>query len=106
MKLLRLTALVLALAMLASAAPAVVLIVRHAEKEALPADDPPLTAAGRQRAEELVGVVHAWAAAGAPVRELFASEVKRTQQTLEPLANVTALKISVVGAKDTAALVK
>ena len=45
MKLLRLSAIALALAIVAGAAPAVVLIVRHAEKEALPADDPPLTAA-------------------------------------------------------------
>lgn len=93
-------------ASIASAAPAVVLIVRHAEKEALPADDPPLTGAGRQRAEELVRVVSAWSAAGASVRELFASEVKRTQQTLQPLAKSTGLAISVVGAKDFAALVK
>jgi phosphohistidine phosphatase SixA len=90
---------------LASAAPAVVLIVRHAEKEALPADDPPLTPSGRQRAQELVRVAQAFAAAGAPVRELIASEAKRTHQTLEPLAASTGLPVTVVKAKDTAAIV-
>jgi phosphohistidine phosphatase SixA len=90
----------------AGAAPAVVLVVRHAEKEAVPAEDPPLTAVGRQRAAELARVVQAWSAAGAPVRALFASEVKRTQQTLAPLAASTHVKVSVVNAKDIAALVK
>jgi broad specificity phosphatase PhoE len=91
---------------IAGAAPAVVLVVRHAEKEALPADDPPLTAAGRRRAEELVRVVRAWSAAGAPVRGLFASDTKRTQQTLQPLAASTGVAVTVVKAKDTAALVE
>ncbi len=90
----------------AGGAPAVVLVVRHAEKAALPADDPALTAAGRQRAAELVRVVQAWSAAGATVRGLFASEVARTQQTLAPLAESTGVKVSVVNAKDTAGLVK
>src|SRR3954453_2542467 len=88
------------------AAPAVVLIVRHAEKAAAPAQDPPLTAAGNQRAGELARVAGAWTAAGAPIRALFASEVQRTQQTLLPLAATSGLKITVVKASDTAALVK
>jgi phosphohistidine phosphatase SixA len=90
----------------AGAAPAVVLVVRHAEKEALPADDPPLTPAGKQRSAELVRVVQSWSSAGAPLRELFVSEVKRTQQTLQPLAAASGLALSVVNAKDTATLVK
>jgi broad specificity phosphatase PhoE len=104
----RVFSLILAIGLAASAgaAPAVVLVVRHAEKEAVPADDPALTAKGRQRAAELARVVQAWAAGGVPVRELFASEVKRTQQTLGPLAASTRLAVSVVNAKDTAALVK
>ena len=109
MRLLRWFAIALTLAMIARvapAAPAVILIVRHAEKEALPADDPPLTAAGQQRAEELARVVGTWNAAGAAVRALFASEVKRTSQTLAPLAAATGLTVSVVGAKNTAALVQ
>jgi broad specificity phosphatase PhoE len=99
--------LALALAIdIASAAPAVVLVVRHAEKAAQPAGDPPLTAAGRRRAEELVRVVHAWTSTGVPLRALFASEVQRTRQTMQPLASATGLSVSVVNAEDTAALVK
>ena len=91
---------------IAAAAPAVVLVVRHAEKEAAPADDPALTAKGKQRAVELVRVVQTWSAAGAPVSALFATEVKRTQQTLAPLAASVGVKVSTVNAKDTAGLVK
>src|SRR4051812_42706864 len=98
MKPIYLGAIALYLAVSAFAAPAVVLVVRHAEKAAQPADDPPLTPAGRQRAAELARVVQAWSAAGAPVRALFASEVKRTQQTLEPLTAATGVKVSVVAA--------
>ena len=64
---------------LGRAAPAVVIVVRHAEKAAAPAEDPPLTAAGKKRAEELVRVVALWRASGAKVTGLFATEedVKR-----------------------------
>ncbi len=99
-------AIAIGLASGAAAAPAVVLVVRHAEKESVPADDPPLTIAGRQRSAELARVVQAWSAAGATVRDLIASEVKRTQQTLQPLSASTGVPVSVVAAKDTAALVK
>ncbi|MCX6627434.1 MAG: histidine phosphatase family protein [Candidatus Solibacter sp.] len=109
MKRLRLGILVLTAAMLAPGsamgAPAVVILVRHAEKEALPADDPGLTPAGKQRAAELARVVATWKAAGATVKALFASDAKRTQQTLAPLATAT-LPVTQVKAADTAALVK
>ena len=39
-----------------TAPPTVVLLVRHAEKEAQPAQDPPLTDAGSARARALVAV--------------------------------------------------
>jgi len=91
---------------LGRAAPAVVIVVRHAEKAAAPADDPPLTAAGKKRAEELVRVVGLWRASGAKVTGLFATEVKRTQQTLAPLATATGVTVTTVVAKDTPGLVK
>ena len=50
--------------------------------------------------------MRAWSEAGVPVRELFATEVTRTQQTIAPLAKSTGLAVSVVSAKDTAALIK
>ncbi|MEO8592427.1 MAG: phosphoglycerate mutase family protein [Candidatus Solibacter sp.] len=91
---------------LAQAAPAVILLVRHGEPVKEAGDDPGLTAAGRQRAEALARVVAAWQAPGGKVRALFASERKRTQETLAPLGSATGLKVTVVAAKDTAALVK
>jgi len=106
MRFLRTIFLMVAAVLVASAAPAVVLVVRHAEKEAAPADDPGLTTVGKQRAAELALVVQAWSAGGAPVRALFATELKRTQQTLRPLSAATGIAVSQVKAKDTAALVK
>ena len=91
---------------LAPAAPAVVILVRHAEKDVTPADDPGLTPAGKLRAAELARVVAAWKAAGGTVRALFASEARRTQQTLAPLAAATGVAVTQVKAKDTAALVQ
>ena len=105
-RLLAYAALLLSLAAGASGAPAVIIVVRHAEKAALPADDPPLTPAGNARATELARLVEAWSAAGIPVRGLFASEVKRTQQTLAPIAAKTHLTITVTGAKELDALVQ
>jgi broad specificity phosphatase PhoE len=60
-----------------------VFIVRHAERAALKgdADDPPLTKAGRMRAEELARVL-----ADVPLKAVYASEFKRTQQTAAPAA--------------------
>lgn len=110
MKRLRLGILALTAVMLvpqrALAAPAVVILVRHAEKAAMPADDPDLTIAGRKRADELARVMAAWKAAGGKVRALFATEFKRTQQTLAPLAAATGLPVTQVKAAETAALVK
>ena len=95
----------LCLPSIAPAAPAVVLLVRHAEKEASAmTEDVPLTAAGRRRAEELARVVAAWTAAGGKVQALFASEAKRTQQTLAPLAAATHIAVTQVEATDIAGL--
>ena len=90
---------------LMQAAPAVVILVRHAERAGEMPDDPSLTAAGKQRAEELARVVAAWKAPGGKLLGLFASEKKRTQETLAPLA-AGGLKVTVVPAADTVALVK
>jgi len=57
------------------------LIVRHAEKAAEPADDPPLTEAGRERAASLARM-----AAPSGVSAAYATQYLRTQQTVEPLA--------------------
>src|SRR5215467_8005181 len=98
----------LVLALLASslpAAPNLVILVRHGERDSQAADAP-LNAAGRDRARELAHVLEAWTATGARIRALFATERQRTQQTLEPLSGSTHVAITIVNAKETDALVK
>jgi hypothetical protein len=65
-----------------------VFVIRHAEREKEPADDPVLTEAGRERARELVRVL-----AGAGVDGLYASETTRARETLQPLADSLSLVI-------------
>jgi broad specificity phosphatase PhoE len=69
----------------AQAAPITVFVVRHAEKGP-ETPDPSLTPAGQRRAMEL-----ARSLADAHVTALFASEFKRTQETVAPLAASTGL---------------
>ncbi len=56
-------------------------LVRHAEKAAEPASDPPLLEAGTKRAE---GLAHTLGSAG--VKTIYTSQYLRTKQTAEPLA--------------------
>ncbi len=73
----------------ATAPPAVppaartVILVRHAEKEATPQDprDPSLSESGTARADELARLLGASGAA-----YVFTSDLKRTQETVAPLA--------------------
>lgn len=67
----------------ASPAARTVILVRHAEKDAQSKDarDPSLSAAGQARAEELARLL---GASGAT--KLYTSELKRTRETLAPLA--------------------
>lgn len=70
-----------------SAPPTVVLLVRHAEKAAEPAQDPPLTESGRARAEALVPI-----ARDAGVSAIITTQFDRTKSTAAPAAaalNVT-----------------
>lgn len=78
-----------------------VVLTRHAEKAAIPKDDPPLTAAGQKRAEMLATML-----ADSGVDAIYVTELQRTQQTAAPLAERAHLKPTVLPAKDTAALVK
>jgi broad specificity phosphatase PhoE len=88
----------------AAAADRVVFLVRHAEREAAPsgqpahgmmADDPPLNAAGQQRAARLAAML-----AGSDVRYIFTTEFRRTRQTAEPLAKQLKLTPVMSAAKD------
>jgi len=64
-----------------SAPPTVVLLVRHAEKAAQPAQNPPLTEAGAARAQALVAV-----ARDAGVTAIITTQYERTRKTAEPTA--------------------
>ena len=75
-------------------------IVRHAEKASSTAADPALSMQGEDRASALARLLR-----NAGVTDVFATEFKRTQQTVEPLTDQKGLKATIVPAKDTAALV-
>jgi len=59
----------------------VVIIVRHGEKDALPANDPPLTEAGKARAKALVDVL-----ANVKLGAVFSTATVRTEETVRPTA--------------------
>lgn len=61
--------------------PTVVLVVRHAEKDPAPGDDPGLSAAGQARAEALAQV-----AEDAGVSAVFHTRYRRTRDTGAPAA--------------------
>ncbi|MBL8606565.1 MAG: histidine phosphatase family protein [Myxococcales bacterium] len=81
-----------------ASAPAVVVLVRHAEK-ASEEGDPDLSDAGRARAARFARLF----ARSSPTH-LFASDARRTQATLAPLAQATGRAVIVRPAKATNAL--
>jgi phosphohistidine phosphatase SixA len=76
-----------------TAPPTVVLLVRHAEKAAQPAQDPPLTEAGVARANALVAV-----ARDAGVTAIITTQFERTRKTAEPTAATLHVTPEVVNA--------
>src|SRR5688572_625478 len=83
--------------------PLTVILVRHAEKEIVPPEnkDPNLSLAGQARAQELARMF-----GGAGVTSIYATQYKRTQQTVKPLADKLGLTATVVEAQKTPDLVK
>jgi len=75
-----------------------VIVVRHAEKLA-DEGDPSLSTAGVARAEALSRTL-----AHLPVTVLFASQYKRTQETLAPLASQFGIPVQVHDARDVVGL--
>jgi phosphohistidine phosphatase SixA len=76
-------------------ATTVVFVVRHAEIEVGNDPDPPLSVDGRERAARLAKVL----SQAQPVRGLdaiFASEFRRSHQTVTPLSETLALPVNVV----------
>jgi len=80
-----------------------VFVVRHAERAdaGMQAQtDPPLSVAGEVRAQKLAATL-----AEAGVKDIFATELKRTQDTAKPLALKTGVAVEQVASKDTALLI-
>ena len=83
--------------------PLTIILVRHAEKEIVPPEnkDPNLSVAGQARAQELARMF-----GGAGVTTIYATQFKRTQQTVKPLADKLGLTATLVEAQKTPDLVK
>ena len=74
--------------------PTTVIFVRHAEKEAEPKQDPPLTKQGVARSQELARVLST-----AGVKVIYTSQFLRTRQTAEPLTAKTGVSATVLTIK-------
>jgi 2,3-bisphosphoglycerate-dependent phosphoglycerate mutase len=79
-----------------------VILVRHAEKKIEPNNpDPDLTPEGLERAQEIARVF-----GNAGVNTIFATQYKRTQQTVKPLSERTGVSVTLLDANQTDELVK
>lgn len=61
---------------------ATIILVRHAERANMMSADALLSRAGEERARQLADILK-----DAKIRRIFVTEVRRTQQTAEPIAN-------------------
>jgi len=85
----------------AAFAQKLVFVVRHAERaDAGMQANPPLSVAGEARAQKLAVML-----ADAGVKDIFATELKRTQDTAKPLVVKTGVAVEQVAAADTALLI-
>jgi broad specificity phosphatase PhoE len=91
----------LAIWLLSAASTTTIIVMRHAEKAAIPVEDPPLSPAGEARAEVLAHFFGN-APAGFGIQGILVSEFRRTQQTVQPLANRLGVPVIVVPAAETA----
>ncbi len=79
-----------------------IIVVRHAEKNIEPTNqDPDLSTAGQARAQELARMF-----GNAGVNAIYATQYKRTQETVKPLADRLGLSVNVVDSKQTKELVR
>ena len=78
-----------------------VILVRHAEKKLEPDNpDPDLTPQGVERAQQIARVF-----ADAGVNAIYATQYKRTQQTVKPLADRIGVPVTLLDSKQTDELV-
>jgi 2,3-bisphosphoglycerate-dependent phosphoglycerate mutase len=79
-----------------------VFLVRHAEKKIEPNNpDPDLTPAGEARAQEIARMFR-----DAGINAIYATQFKRTQQTIKPLATFTGISPTILDAAQTEELAK
>ncbi|MBK9385858.1 MAG: nuclear transport factor 2 family protein [Planctomycetes bacterium] len=78
-----------------STSPTVVYLVRHSEKALESGSDPELSEVGRARSARLVEILRS-----VPVEALIASQYRRTQQTLAPLAAARGLTVKTIPADE------
>lgn len=79
-----------------------VILIRHAEKKIEPnSPDPDLAPEGVERALEIARVF-----GDAGINAIYATQYKRTQQTVKPLADRTAVPITLLDSKQTDQLVE
>ncbi len=79
-----------------------VILVRHAEKKIEPENnDPDLTPEGLERAQEIARVF-----GGAGVNAIYATQYKRTQQTVKPLSDRTGVPVTLLNSKQSDELVQ
>jgi broad specificity phosphatase PhoE len=95
----------LAIWLLSAASTSTVIVMRHAEKAATPAEDPSLSPAGEARAEALAHFF-GQAPAGMRIEGIIVSQFRRTQETVRPLANRLGVPVIVVPAADIKRTVK
>jgi len=67
----------------------VVFLVRHAEKTEAK-DDPALSAAGRQRSQQLANLL-----SDAGIDHIYSTDFKRTRETASPIAGMTGLDVEI-----------
>lgn len=77
-----------------------IFLVRHAEKISS-APDAMLSPEGEKRAECLASTLK-----DAGIKQIYVTDLKRTQQTAEPLAKLLKIKPTILPAKDSNALIK
>ncbi|HKR59287.1 MAG TPA: phosphoglycerate mutase family protein [Pyrinomonadaceae bacterium] len=83
--------------------PVTVILVRHAEKEVVPPEnkDPNLSSVGKERAQEIARMFE-----NTGIVALYATQYKRTEQTVSPLSQLLRIPITRIEAKKTSDLVK
>jgi phosphohistidine phosphatase SixA len=97
MWLLFLVAVAIAIVAYRSATTTTVVLLRHAEKELVTIDDPPLAAAGERRAERLAQMFGSIEGVGR-IDAIYVTDARRTQQTAAQLASRLGIRATVLPA--------